>query len=123
MNRRDFSDTPTGRVFDALPSRLDPPSDPSGDWWIHLEEVDIDAPQEPTDENLLLRLDLMGELELMRLHHRLIHRRFFGLGVVVAPAHFLHYLLTRARFNRRLHLLGHRPIPKSFEPGEFHGRY
>lgn len=116
MSEPDFIKAPSGRVFAVLPPTLNPPSDPEGDWWLDLEEIDIDPDPEPTDEGLLLRLDLMGELELMRLNHRLIHRRYFGLGALAAPAHWVHYLLTRTRFNHRLRLLGHRPIPRSFKP-------
>lgn len=123
MSEPDFIEAPSGRVFAVLPPTLNPPSDPEGDWWIDLGEVDLDPDPQPTDEALLLRLDLMGELELMRFNHRLNHRRFFGLGYLAAPAHFVHYLLTRSRFNRHLRLAGHRPIPRNFKPGAFHGRF
>lgn len=110
-------------VFSVLPGSLDAPSEPSGDWWVDLQEVDLNPPTDCTEDDDLLRQHLMGELQFMAFNDRLFYRRYMGLGALARPFLGLRLWFVRAGFNRRLRGLGYRLIPRSFLPHEANERF
>lgn len=122
MNKHRNPD-PSAEVFAVLPGSLNPPSEPSGDWWVDLQELDLDPPFEPTGDDELLRLDFMGQLQFMALQDRLFYRRGFGFGRLASPLLTLRLWVARRRLNQRLLHAGFDRIPTGFKPGSSNGRF
>ncbi len=106
---------PAGDVFTVLPASLPPSADGSEEWWVDLVELDLNPPIEPTGDDELLRLDLMGDLQLMAFNDMICRNRS-TFAVLLWPFQSIRLRLIRALYNRRLRRLGYRLIPRSFQP-------